>query len=155
SLGPWSALWNDLPLRQPVPILARWQDDITALTLQRDATGAEAILRDCPLDQPAGVLLPPLAYLPRGPGGCLLGESREGALRHFKIDKPQPRADGALVLPVPRGGAYDALLIWFDNDKATRIAARHVPPGAGARELASPGNQITQAWARHIRALGW
>src|SRR5262249_4897870 len=37
SLGPWSALWSELPPRKPAPILARWQDDVATLTLQRDA----------------------------------------------------------------------------------------------------------------------
>ena len=59
------------------------------------------------------------------------------------------------MLPPPRGGAYDALLVWFDKDKVTRIVARHVPPAAGGRESSSPGQQITQAWARGIRSLGW
>src|SRR5262249_8656306 len=55
SPGPWATLWSDLPPSKPSPVLARWQDDLSSLTLQRDGTQAEITLRDCPLDQETGI----------------------------------------------------------------------------------------------------
>jgi hypothetical protein len=155
SPGSWSALWSDLPHRKPTPSLARWQDDVTVLTFQRDGTGAEAILRDCPLNQPAGVALAPLAYLPRGLEGIALGEERATLLGRWKIDKPRTLEDGALVLPPVPSGSYDAVLVWFEQDKIARIAARHGLLATGAQPSPSPSDQVAQAWGRSIRSLGW
>jgi hypothetical protein len=155
SPGSWTTAWSELPPRKPVPTLSRWQDDLSLLTVQRDGTTVEAILRDCPLDQPAGVPLPAFAYLPRGPGNVALGDQRAEVLTRFATDKPRALEDGSLVLPPPRSGAYDALLVWFEADRVVRIVARHAPPAAASRQLPSTNDQITQSWARGIRSLGW
>src|SRR5262249_11411539 len=124
SPGTWATLWSDQPARKLAPSIARWQDDISLLTIQRDGSAAELILRDCPSDKPAGVPLPGLAYLPRGPVGVALGEPRDELLRRLKLDKPRTLDDGGLVLPPPSDGAYDALLVWFDADRVVRIVSR-------------------------------
>lgn len=155
SPGPWAALWSDQPARKSAPMIARWQDDVSLLTLQRDGTTAELILRDCPLNQPTGVPLPPLVTLPRGPEGVALGETRADLLRRLKIDKPRTLEDGGVVLPPARGSAYEALLVWFDKDKVARIVARHAPPTGPATRPPSVSDQISQAWGRSIRSLGW
>ncbi len=151
--GPWASIWSDLPARKPAASLDRWQDDITLMTFQRDSSGAEITLRDCPLAQPQGIALPPLAYLPRGLEGCQVGQSRADLLQAYKIEKPTIVADGALVLPA-RGNNYDAVLVWFDKDKVSRIVARHVRPSGPAAKL-SPGDLVMQTWARSLRSLGW
>jgi hypothetical protein len=153
SPGPWATLWNDLPPGKPGPILARWQDDISTLTFQRDSTGAEIILRDCPLDQETGIALGPLAVLPRGPDGLTLGEERDSLLRRFKIESPKTLPDGGVILPPVKGSPYDALLVWSDKDRVRRIVARHAPPASG--KPLSPGEQVTQSWVRGLRSLGW
>jgi hypothetical protein len=155
SPGSWTAAWSDQPARKPAPTLARWQDDVSLLTVQRDGTTVETILRDCPLDQPAGVPLPSFVYLPRGPEGVALGETRVELLDRLKIDKPRTLADGGVTIPPPRGGTYDALLVWFDNDRVARIVARHAPPAAASRPSPSASDQIMQAWARSMRLVGW
>lgn len=152
SPGPWASVWSDLPPSKPSPILARWQDDLTALTLQRDGTGAEIILRDCPLDHETGIDLPPLAVLARGPEGIALGEERDALLRRFKAETPKTLPDGGVILPPVKGSPYDALLVWFDKDRLVRIVARQ---GAGPARGPTPSEQVTQSWARGIRSLGW
>jgi hypothetical protein len=153
--GYWLTIWSDVPPRKPSPILARWQDDITSLTFQRDGTGAEAILRDCPLAHETGVPLPRFAYLPRGPDSIVLGEARDDLHRRWKIDAPRTLADGGVVLPPPKGSRYDALLVWFENDKVARVVARHAPISAGGKPSSPAPTQLTEAWGRQIRALGW
>ena len=70
----------------------------------------------------------------RGPAGELaLGTSREEVLRAAG-GKPQVLADGALLV-TPREAAtpYDALLVYLDGDRVSRIVARQAqtaPPKA-------------------------
>ncbi|HMF14595.1 MAG TPA: hypothetical protein VKE94_19905, partial [Gemmataceae bacterium] len=81
--------------------------------------------------------------------------SRAALLDRLKIDKPQMLDDGGMAIPPPRGATYDALLVWFENDRVTRVVARHTLPPAASRPAPSTSDQITQAWARSIRSLGW
>jgi hypothetical protein len=151
--GSWAAVWSDLPVHKPTPTTFRWRDDLSSLTYQHDGTGAEMVLRDYPADQPDGFSLPALAYLPRGMEGCLLGERRDDLLSKFKIDKPVTVAGGALVLPPPKGGRYDAVLVWFNDDgKAARIVARLAPT---QRRSNQPAGQLMEIWGRDLRELGW
>jgi hypothetical protein len=153
SPGPSASLWSDLSAGKTSPILARWQDDISSLTFQRDGMGTETILRDCPLDQETGLQLGPLALLPRGPEGLALGEERDSLLRRFKIETPKTLPDGGVILPPVKGSAYDALLVWFEKDRLVRIVARQAPLTGGRGP--TPSEQVTQSWARSIRSLGW
>jgi hypothetical protein len=156
SPGSWPAIWSDQPARKPDPSLGRWHDDVSWMTVQRDGTTVELVLRDCPLNEPAGVLLPPFAYLPRGPEGVALGDTRTDVIHRLKIDKPRTLDDGGLVLPPPRGAGYDALIVWFEKDQVSRIVARSSPPTPNAsRQLPSVSDQITQTWGRSLRSLGW
>ncbi|HMF14007.1 MAG TPA: hypothetical protein VKE94_16935, partial [Gemmataceae bacterium] len=157
SPGTWSAVWSDQPAHKPAPVLARWQDDISLLTVQRDGATVEVSLRDCPLGQPAGVALPPLAYLPPGPESIFLGDTRTELFDRLKLDKPRTLDDGGLVIPPPRGSAYDALLVWFENERVVRIVGRNSPIAAppGSRPTTSASDLITQTWARSFRSLGW
>ena len=93
--------------------------------------------------------------MPRGPGNVALGDSRAELLGRFATDKPRTLEDGGLVLPPPRNGTYDALLVWFEEEQVVRIVARHAPPVAASRQIPSTNDQITQSWARSIRSLGW
>src|SRR5207248_3331868 len=86
--GPWAQVWADLPRRKPAPVLRRWQDDQTLLTCQQDGYGIELRLRDCPLEHPEGVPVPPLTYLPLGPEGCVLGTTKEALFRQWKVGTP-------------------------------------------------------------------
>jgi hypothetical protein len=152
SPGPWASWWSDLPPSKPSPVLARWQDDLSSLTFQRDGAGAEITLRDCPLDHETGIDLGPLALLGRGPEGLALGEDRDSLLSRFKIESPKTWPDGGVILPPVKGSPYDGLLVWFDKDRLVRIVARQVPTvGRGP----TPSEQVTQSWARGIRSLGW
>jgi hypothetical protein len=149
--GPWTQTWNDLSPRKPSPLLRRWQDDVTLLTCQQDVAGVELRLRDCPLDHEEGAPLPPLAYLPRGPEGCLLGTTRDALLKQRKTS-PQTMADGTLVLPAKAGSPYDALLVWFKDDRVTKIIARHA--AKNGLEAGQAAAAIQTAWGKEARSLG-
>ena len=51
----------------------------------------------------------------------------------WKIAQPTTTTDGALLLTSDAGGPYNALLVWFDKDRAVRIIARHSPLGCPSR----------------------
>jgi hypothetical protein len=156
SPGHWPTIWNDLPAQKSAPVLGRWQDDVSWMTVQRDGTTVELVLHNCSLDHPAGVPLPPFRYLPRGPEGVSLGDSRDELIKRLKIDKPSTLDDGGIVLPPARGSAYDALIAWFEEDHVSRVVARFTPPPSNsAKQAPSASDLITQAWARSLRAFGW
>jgi hypothetical protein len=152
----WPAIWSDLPPRKPAPVLGRWQDDVAWMTVQRDGTTVEMIVHDCPLRHPAGVPLPAFSYLLRGPEGVPLGDARDDLVKRFSIDKLRTLDDGGLVLPPARGSAYDAVIVWFEKDRVSRIVARF--PAATVQAGKKPptaSDLITQAWGRSIKSLGW
>jgi hypothetical protein len=132
--------------------LRRWQDDTTLLTCQQDGFGVELCLCDCPLAYETGVLLPPLAYLPRGPQSCALGTAKTDLLRAWKVDNPV-LANGALVLAPKAPSPFDALLVWFDKDHAVRIVARH--KGKDTLSAAEAGKAVSEAWGKEVRQFGW
>jgi hypothetical protein len=152
--GSWASVWSDLPARKPAATTSRWQDDLTVLTCQRDAWGAEVVLRDVSGAEPAAAPAPP-EFLPRGPAGELaVGAGREEVLKAAGA-KPQVLADGALLIVPRAAGLYDALLVYLDGDKVSRVVARHAqaaPPKAQPAQLAK---RLTEAWGRDVRALGW
>ncbi len=151
----WALLWNDLPEHKPASTLYSWVDDVTLLTCQLDADGAEVSLRDCPVDHPTGLPLPRLELLPRGPEGCILGQSRSDLLTAWKVTQPTTTADGALVLSSAGPGPYDVLLVWFEKDRATRIVARHSQTGVTATQIGQMVQVLLDATSRQIRTLGW
>jgi hypothetical protein len=148
--SPWTKVWADLPPQKPGPHLYRWQDDTTLLIFQRDAGGVELALRDRTADSETRPSLLPLEYLPRGPTNAQLGNRREALLEQWKIKDPATTEDGALILRPPPGGPFDVIFVWFDNDHAARIVARHnlAKPIQAARGLAD-------AWGRELSTLGW
>ena len=152
----WPTIWSDLPAHKPTPVLGRWQDDISWMTVQRDGTTVEMTLHNCPLDRPDGVPLSPFAYLDRGLEGVALGDSRANVVARVKPDKPRTLDDGGIVLPSARGSGYDVLLVWFDKDRVNRIVARSSAPATPAgKQPPKIGDQITQAWGRNLRSFGW
>ncbi len=153
SPSPWAALWPELPPRKPAPVLSTWSDDLTRMTYQRDVSGAEVALRDCPTDHPDGAPLPPLEFCPRGPQDCPLGIPREELLRRWKVARPVTTEEGALVL-TPERGPYNALLVWFKGPDAVRVLARHSLPSNPSKPV-SRTQAVTEAWGRDLRSLGW
>jgi hypothetical protein len=149
--GPWSQVWADLPRRKPAPLLHTWQDDITSLTCQQDAYGIELRLRDCPLAHESGVPAPPLVYLPRGPEDCVLGTAKDVLLRHWKVASPTLVND-AVVLAPKTPSPFDALLVWFKNDKVSQVIARHKMKSA--LDPAQAGATVTTLWGQETRNLG-
>jgi hypothetical protein len=123
--SPWAGLWADLPPQKPSPALYRWRDDTTAMTLQRDAGGAELTLRDCPADRPGGVELPPLRFCSRGIDGCALGDDRREVLQRWKITEPTLTSDGGVMRPAKKSGPYEAVVAYFENGKVVRVLAFH------------------------------
>jgi hypothetical protein len=153
SLSPiWSGLWTDLPGRKE-PVFYRWLDDVTCLTYQRDSGGSEVILSDCPADRPEGVELPPLLFCRRGVEGCNLGDSQSDVRKRWRVSNPLLASNGAEVLVMPAKSPYDALLVWYDNDKVSRLIARHREPTLHKAEEVRAALQ--QAWAADLDHLGF
>lgn len=156
SLPPtWTGLWSDLPaLKQPV--FYRWQDDVTRLTYQRDSGGIEVVLRDlthqpeAPAREPA---LSPLLFCRRGVEGCVLGDSQADVRKRWQIDNPLLASNGAEVLGMPASSPYDALLVWYDNDKVSRLIARHRDPKP--QKAQEVGAALQQAWGADLDHLGF
>lgn len=146
--APWAALWNDLPPQKPAPVLYRWADDLTLLICQRDAGGAEVVLRDCPPDFPQGALLGPLTFVTRGPDRVTLGQPRAEVLNAWKNFKPTTAADGATVFPAAANSPYDAILVYFEGDRVSRILARHRAKATDVRIA------LQEAWSRDFDRLG-
>jgi hypothetical protein len=147
-------VWSDVQPGKPAPVTYTWHDDITRLMLRRDAGGAEVIVRDCPPEHPAGVPLPPLATLPRGPNGVRLGETREELLNRWNGESSL-RPDGSVELVPTKAGPYDGVLVWFDKDRAVRIVARHAPEGASPLRPADAARSLLQTWGKEGPTLGW
>jgi hypothetical protein len=146
----WGGLWADLPAQQPAPVMYRWLDDTTVLTYQRDAGGAEVVLRGRPADQPEGANLPPLTFCSRGVEHCELGATRAAVTGHWKLPEPPPTTGGAVILGQPDSSPYEVVLVWFEGDKASRILAVH-----RAKVAADPAGALRQAWAADMDRLGY
>jgi hypothetical protein len=151
--GSWAGLWTDLGPSGHNPVLYRWRDDLTLLTLQRDRCGAEVTLRDCPPDAPLGVNLGPLQFCKRGTDTCGLGDARTDVLKRFGLSQPPAVSDGADVLGQPEDSPYDLLLVWYDQGRVSRIIARH-RTGQPARAQEAAG-AVVAAWAQNIDTLGY
>src|SRR5439155_1435426 len=63
--------WPDLPPRKAGQVFC-WRDDTTCWRTTFDSSGLELSVRDCPVEESAGVPLPPLVCVPRGPDKCHL-----------------------------------------------------------------------------------
>lgn len=149
--SPWAGLWTDLPAGRP-PLLYRWLDDITCLTYQHDKGGSEVAVRDCPLENPLGVALPPLVFCRRGLEGCSLGETPSDLRKRWQVSKPLLTANGAEVLVPPAGSPYDVLLVWYEGDKVSRLIARHREPKTLKSEQIT--GALQQAWGADFDHLG-
>ncbi len=150
--APWAGLWTDLRTRRQ-PVLYRWLDDTTTWTYQNDPGGSEVVLRDCPAEQPLGVELPPLLFCRRGVEACLLGDPLAQVRTRWNVSKPLLAANGAEVVPLPAASPYDVLLVWYDDDKVSRLIARHRNPTTLKPEEA--GAALQQAWSADFDHLGY
>jgi hypothetical protein len=126
-----------------------WQDDLSQLTCRRADSVLELTLRDALSEG----TLPQLTYLPRGPERCVLGVNRKELLAAWNIREPV-MANGALVLGTPESSPYDAILVWFKDDKAVRIVARHRSNGRLA-DAAQASLAMRQDWAKQLGEFGW
>jgi len=138
--------YSDLPSRNlPVTHLG-WRDDISCLTAWSDGNALELTLRDCPADHPDGEPLPAFVFLPQGPADLALGMPRSEVFKHGAVP-----ADDALLVQL-KNGPYDSVLVWFDGDKASRIAARVRLDAATA---GAPAKALPISWARDYGTFGW
>jgi len=146
----WAGLWTDLG-KKGSAARYRWRDDLTILTYERDGGGSEVALRDCPLEHPNGVPLPPLQYCWRGVDNCRLGDARADVLKHWPGELTTT-PDGALVLGQPTTSAYDLVLVWFDNDRVSRVVAQH--RAKGMLNDSDVPRLLQDAWSRDVDHLG-
>jgi hypothetical protein len=151
--APWAGLWTDLSAPRRAPVLYRWRDDLTQLTLQQDAGGAEVVLRDLPADTSAGAGPGPLQFCGRGVERCSLGEPRSEVLRRYNLHQPPRASNGAELLTEPATSPYDVLLVWFDKDRVSRVIARHRARGPLA--AADAGAALQAAWSADMDRLGY
>ncbi|MFL5244492.1 MAG: hypothetical protein ACJ8FY_20525 [Gemmataceae bacterium] len=147
-------LWSDLEPNASTLKNYSWQDDGTRMTFQSDGATADVMLLNCPVDYADGAPLPPLGLLPRGPEKCALSTAREDLLKAWQVTKPVTAPKVDLVLYPPKKSPYDALMIWFEGDRVTRILARHRPAGGGNEKL-NASQLISAAWGRELRNFGW
>src|SRR5262249_14778717 len=89
----------------------------------------------------------------RGVGGCTLGQDKAAVLKAWKAEQAQPTADGAIVLAPPASSLYDAVLVWFENDKVSRVLARH--RAAVTARGSDFSAALQEVWSRDIDRLGW
>lgn len=149
--APWAGLWTDLPARKQ-PVSYRWQDDVTCFTYQRDAGGSEIVLRD--LTHPSETLpKEPLQFCRRGVEGCSLGDSQAEVRKRWNVHNPMLVGNGAEVLGLPANSPYDALLVWYENDKVSRVIARHRQPTL--RKTSEVVAALQQAWGADLDRLGF
>jgi hypothetical protein len=146
----WAGLWTDLG-KKGSATRYRWRDDLTIQTYERDAGGSEVTLRDCPLEHLNGVPLPPLQYCSRGVEHCRLGDARADVLKHWP-GEPKDGPDGAVVLTPPNASPYDLLLVWFENDRVSRVVAQH--RAKGTLNYGDVPRQLQEAWSRDLEGLG-
>ncbi len=147
--APWATVWS----ARGKAVLYRWQDDTTVVTWQQDGSGVELTVRDCPAAHPAGVPLPPLTVLARGLDGCHLGDARTDVLARFTHQKPaQP--GGPWQLTPARDSSHDVVLVWFDNDRVSRVLARHAVASA---KVVGPDAMklVTDVWNQQLAQFGW
>ncbi len=147
----WSGLWTDLPKKPGTPVLYRWRDDVTIMTYERDTGGSEVTIRDCPLEQPNGVPLPPLRFCTRGVEHCQLGEARADVVKHWPGELPKT-LDGGVTLAQPKTSPYDTVIVWFEDDKVSRIVAQHRQKGA--LNYNDVPKALQEAWSRDLDTLG-
>jgi hypothetical protein len=151
----WGDVWTDFPPRKQAAAGFRWKDDVTILTCQRDAGAVELSLLDRPRDQEAGVSLPRLEYLVRGPDDCQLGVTRDDLLQRWGVKKPVTAGDGALVLAPKSPQPFDAILVWFEHDRVVRIIGRQAAKTAKSPTPEQMGQALGETWGRDLRRLGW
>jgi hypothetical protein len=138
----WAA---DLPVRKgSVEPTHVWNDDITRMTCVLDAGSLEVALLQCPPAHPQGEPLPALTFLPRGPEGFSLGMPQSEL-----VGKGGTSFEGALLFKTNAASSYDSILVWCENDKVTRIVARH------RATAAEPAKRLPEAWGQDLSKFGW
>lgn len=152
--APWAKLWTDLPPQKPTPEFFRWLDDLTVMTYQRDAGGIEVTLLDANVDHPFGVELPPLQFCSRGVEACNLGDRKSDVLQRYRITNPQVTAEGAIYFGQPDHSPFDLVMVWFENDKATRIVAQHKLKDGQPMKVEQISAALQETWARNLDRLG-
>jgi hypothetical protein len=146
----WADLWSDLS-KKGTAAKYGWRDDVTIMTCERDGSGSEVTIRDCPVDQPNGVALPPLQFCTRGIPNCHLGDARADVLTNWPTTQPTT-PDGGLVLGQAPTSPYDLAIVWFENEKVSRIVARHRVKGT--LNYNDVPRVLQEAWSRDLDTLG-
>lgn len=145
-------VWPELT-PQPPPVLLEWQDDLSVLTCRREESVIELTLRDRPVSSSDSAAPPDLVYLSRGPDRCPLGSTRKELLTAWGVREMTVK--GALMLAAPESTPYDAILVWFKDEKAVRIVARNRPSGRNLSDVAQASLAVREAWARQAGQFGW
>jgi hypothetical protein len=150
----WKKVWADYPARKFVPVVYRWEDDVTRLDCQRDSEGVEVLVRDRPLTDKPGPAPKPFRYLPLGPKNCRLGEGKEALRRRWAPTKPDIQ-QGLLVL-YPDKGRYDQIRVAFNSrGRVVNITARHREKWEGHPGPAKMAWAVETAWSTKLSAFGY
>src|SRR5262249_19666579 len=118
----WLGLWTDRASGGRAQKW-RWQDDHTTLTYQRDSGGSEVIWRDRTTSKNTADDLAPLAWCGRGPGRVALGQTRQSV--RTSAGAPYAKSGAADAHALPAGSPYSMVLVWYTNDRVSRILAVH------------------------------
>jgi hypothetical protein len=147
----WSGLWTELAKKGPTPALYRWHDDVTVITYEHDGGGSEVTLRDCPQDQPDGVVLPPLEFCTHGVENCQLGDARADVLKRWPGEQSKT-PDGGIILGQAKTSLYDLVVVWFENDKVSRVVAQHRQKAT--LKYDDVAKALQDAWSQNLDTLG-
>ena len=170
--APWTHLWTDLPAQKPAAELLRWADDVTVLTYQHDAGGAEVTLTDCDADHADGVPLPPLRFCSRGVEACNLGDTRATCSTAGSSPIPSKPMTGlstsASRTPAPTTSCWPGLrpTRWCASSPGTSksparpsAASRSPPPckksGAATSTTSGALRRQNGFWGQIYGSYGW
>jgi hypothetical protein len=140
----WAGLWTDVG--PTLGQLRAWRDDLTERSYQSDGFVSEVCWRSRS-DRARG----PAAwrFLPQGPDGASLGDSRSQVLR--ALGEPIAQADGADIFRMPATSPYDRAFVWWEKDAVARIVAVE----RGSAEQAKALDALRRSWGRDLAPLGY
>ena len=150
----WASAWQQRSSPDANASLTLWQDDLTAMTYERLGGMAEWILRDRPRQQDSAIALERLTFCPRGVESCRLGVSKAEILRGWKGTTARDTTAEPLTLFPAGKGPFDAVLVWFKDDRATRIVARHAKPNDPKLTAVEMPRALNIAWGDILSAVG-
>ena len=151
----WTSAWRGVIDQAESASLHFWHDDLTLMTYERLNGVAEWVLRDRPAEQESGIALERLTFCPRGVESCRLGATRANLLKDWKGNTAKDTSGEVVTLFPPGESRFDAVLVWFKDDRAVRIVARHKAPKGSELRPGQMAKALNTAWGEILSTVGW